>query len=151
MFGSLLSGFDSDVLDDFRRIERELDRFLSNGPSVPSGIRSTRPGTFPPMNVGATPERVDVYLFAAGIDPSQVELTIQQNVLSIAGRRAPDAETAGNGAFYRRERFAGEFRRVVTLPEDVDPERVEARYRDGVLQVTVQRREAARPRQITVQ
>lgn len=151
MFGSLLSGLDADVLDDFRRIERELDRFLFNGQSVPAGIRSTRPGTFPPMNVGATPERVDVYLFAAGIDPSQVELSIQQNVLSIAGRRAPDAGANGDGAFHRRERFAGEFRRAVTLPEDVDPERVEARYRDGVLQVTIQRREAARPRQITVQ
>lgn len=151
MFGSLLSGFDSGVLDDFRRIEREFDRFLFNGQSVPTGIRSMRPGTFPPMNVGATPERVDVYLFAAGIDPSQVELSIQQNVLSIVGRRAPDAVANADAAFYRRERFAGEFRRVVTLPEDVDPERVEARYRDGVLQVTIQRREAARPRQITVQ
>ena len=44
----------------------------------------------------------------------------------------------------------GEFRRVITLPDDVDPDRVEAKYRDGVLQITVQRREAVRPRQITV-
>jgi HSP20 family protein len=39
---------------------------------------------------------------------------------------------------------------VITLPDDVDPERVEAKYRDGVLQISIQRREAARPRQITV-
>jgi len=39
---------------------------------------------------------------------------------------------------------------VITLPDDVDPDRVEARYRDGVLQVTIQRRESTRPRQITV-
>jgi HSP20 family protein len=44
----------------------------------------------------------------------------------------------------------GEFRRVITLPEDADPERVDATYRDGVLHITVKRREAVRPRQITV-
>lgn len=152
MFGSLLSGFDASVFDEFRRIEKDLDRFLFNGYSTPTGIRSMRPGTFPPINVGVTPDRVDVYLFAAGIDPNSVELSIQQNVLSVAGRReAPAAQPDENAAYYRRERFVGEFRRVVTLPEDVDPERVDAKYRDGVLQVTIQRREAARPRQITVQ
>jgi HSP20 family protein len=52
--------------------------------------------------------------------------------------------------YYRRERFDGEFRRVIALPDDVDPDRVEARYRDGVIQVTVQRRAASRPRQIEV-
>jgi HSP20 family protein len=52
--------------------------------------------------------------------------------------------------YYRRERFDGDFRRVVSLPDDVDPDRVDAKYRDGVLQITVQRREIARPRQITV-
>jgi HSP20 family protein len=53
--------------------------------------------------------------------------------------------------YYRKERFEGEFRRVVTLPDDVDVDKVGAKYRDGVLHVTVQRREAARPRQISVQ
>src|SRR5690606_39561818 len=130
MFGSFSSGPDSDVFDEFRRIERALDRFVFDGQAMPAGIRSTRPGTFPPINVGATPERVDVYLFAAGIDPGQVELSIQQNVLSVTGRRELATEPNGNGAFHRRERFDGEFRRVVTLPEDVDPDRVEARYRD---------------------
>jgi HSP20 family protein len=52
--------------------------------------------------------------------------------------------------YYRKERFDGEFRRVIALPDDIDPDRVDATYRDGVLHVTVQRREAARARQITV-
>jgi HSP20 family protein len=52
--------------------------------------------------------------------------------------------------YYRRERFDGEFRRVITLPEDVDPDRDDATYRDGVRQMTIQRRESARPRQIQV-
>lgn len=75
-------------------------------------------------------------------------MSIQQNLLTISGSRRIDAEEKAE--YYRRERFDGDFRRVITLPEDVDPERVDAKYRDGVLQITVQRREAARPRQITV-
>jgi HSP20 family protein len=59
-------------------------------------------------------------------------------------------EVDENAEYYRRERFEGEFRRVIALPDDVDPERVAAKYRDGVLQITIQRHEAARPRQITV-
>ena len=52
--------------------------------------------------------------------------------------------------YYRRERYDGEFHRVIALPDDVDPDRVGAKYRDGVLQVTVQRRATVRPRQIEV-
>jgi HSP20 family protein len=105
-------------------------------------------GTFPPINVGATPERVDVYLFAAGLDPKKLDVSIQQNLLSISGSRKIEANE--DAEYYRRERYDGDFRRVMTLPEDVDPERVAAKYRDGVLQITIQRREAARPRQIAV-
>jgi HSP20 family protein len=49
------------------------------------------------------------------------------------------------------ERFAGRFRRVVSLTEDADPESVSAQYRDGVLHISVRRRESAQPRRITVQ
>ena len=66
----------------------------------------------------------------------------------ISGQRAVSVTQEGN--YYRRERYDGEFRRVITLPEDVDPERVDAKYRDGVLQITVRRRESAQPRQIAV-
>jgi HSP20 family protein len=147
MFGSSFSTFDTGFLDDLRRLENEVDQ-LFGAQSWPAGIRSVRRGTFPPINVGATPERVDVYLFAGGLDPKTLDLSIQQNLLTISGSRKVEAKD--DAEYYRRERYDGEFRRVVSLPDDVDPERVEAKYRDGVLQVTVQRRDAARPRQITV-
>ena len=105
-------------------------------------------GTFPPLNVAANPERVDVYLFAADLDPKSLDLSIQQNLLTVSGTRK--VEINEKAEYYRRERFDGDFRRVITLPDDVDPERVEAKYRNGVLQVTIQRHESARPRQITV-
>ena len=147
MLGSLWGSFDTSLFDEFRSLEAEMDQLFGRG-SLPAGIRATRRGTFPPVNVGATPERVDVYLFAAGLDPKSLDISIQQNLLAVSGdRKVPVDESAD---YYRQERFDGEFRRVITLPDDVDPDRVDAKYRDGVLQITVQRREAARPRQITV-
>ena len=147
MFGSLFSSFDTSLFDGFRRVEDEMDQLFAAG-SWPAGIRSVRRGTFPPINVGSTPERVDVYLFAAGLDPKSLDLAIQQNLLTVSGSRKVDV--AEEAEYYRRERFDGEFRRVISLPDDVDPDRVNATYRDGVLQITVQRRESARPRQIVV-
>jgi len=147
MFGSLWSSFDTSLFDEFRRLESEMDQLFGRG-SLPAGIRAMRRGTFPPINVGATPERVDVYLFAAGLDPKSLDISIQQNLLAVSGERKVPVDEAAD--YYRQERFDGEFRRVITLPDDVDPDRVEAKYRDGVLQITVQRREAVRPRQITV-
>jgi HSP20 family protein len=90
-----------------------------------------------------------LYLFAAGLDPKTVELNIQRNLLTVAGeRKIPVNKEA---TYYRQERFGGAFRRVIALPEDVDPAQVEARYRDGILQITARRRESAKPRQIAVQ
>lgn len=147
MFGSLFSSVDSSLFDDFRRWEAEMDQLLGRA-AYPVGIRAVPRGTFPPINVGSTSDRVDVYVFAAGADPKSIDVSIQQNLLTVAGnRRVPVNNQA---EYYRRERFDGEFRRVIALPDDVDPNRVEARYRDGVLQVTVQRRTAARPRQVEV-
>lgn len=146
MFESSFDAFETDLFDQFRRLENQMGQLFGHAPWA-SGIRAT-PRAFPPLNVGATPERVDVYLFAAGLDPKGLDLSIQQNLLTVSGVRRIEANK--NAEYYRRERFDGDFRRIVTLPDDVDPERVEAKYRDGVLQITIQRRESARPRQITV-
>lgn len=147
MLHSLFSSFDADPFGVTRRLDDEMDHLFS-GWGWPAGIRSVRRGTFPPINVGATPERVDVYLFAAGLDPKSIDLSIQQNVLTVSGTRQSSANE--QASYYRRERFDGDFRRVIALPDDVDPDRTEASYRNGVLHIAVPRREAVRPRQITV-
>ena len=146
MFGSL-SNFEGSLFDDLRRMQREVEEMF--GPRTwPAGIRSVARGTFPPINVRATPEAVDVFLFAAGLDPKTLAISIQQNLLTVAGERK--VEVPDNVEYYRQERYSGSFKRVVSLPEDVDPDKVDARYVDGVLQVSVKRREASRPRQIQV-
>jgi HSP20 family protein len=100
------------------------------------------------MNVGVKPERIDVYLFASGLDPLQLEITLHQHLLTIKGKRKLErAETAEH---YCRERFDGDFQRAVNLPEDADPEQVEAHYENGVLHLAILRRKATTPRQIKV-
>jgi HSP20 family protein len=148
MFEDLFTTFGVDsVFDEFRRLAGQMDQLLSYSES-PAGIRAVQRGTFPPINVGSTPEQIDVYLFAANLDSKSIDLSIQQNLLSVSGTRKVEIDEKAD--YYRRERFDGDFHRTIALPDDVDPDRVQAKYRDGVLHIIIQRREAARPRQITV-
>jgi HSP20 family protein len=100
------------------------------------------------MNVVQTPEDVQIYVFAPGIDPKKLDVSIQQGLLTIAGERRIAIDD--KASYYRQERFSGEFRRAVSLGEDIDPERVEAKYRDGIVQIRLRRRESAKPRQIEI-
>lgn len=146
MFANTL--FRSSPFEDLWRWHQELDELFGDGLAA-GGIRSLPRGTFPAVNIGQSPEKVDVYLFAPGIDPKSLQISIQQNLLTIAGERhlAPDQKAT----YYRQERFGGAFQRSITLPEDVNQDAVEAKYRDGVVHISVQRHETARPRQIQVQ
>jgi HSP20 family protein len=142
-----LGSFDDRLFDDFRRVQHELDEVFGSWPGR-SGLRAVARGTYPLTNIGATPEQVDVYVFAAGVDPKSLDISIQQNLLTLAGERSPDQQEGAQ--YYRKERFEGGFRRVLTLPEDVDPEQVSAEYQDGVLHICIKRRESRQPRQIEV-
>ena len=87
MFETLFTGFEGDsVFEEFRRLERELGQLLGTR-LRPAGIRAMQRGAFPPLNVAANPERVDVYLFAADLDPKSLDLSIQQNLLTVSGTR----------------------------------------------------------------
>ena len=149
MFASMMTY--PGLFGDFDRLRRELDE-LSGWSGLPTSIRSTAPGAFPAINVGNTPGSVEIYAFAPGIDPKQIELTIDRGVLSISGER-PSGLPAGDNKVnvYGNERFFGSFRRAISLPEDVDTSKVNASYRDGVLHVSISRRESALPKRITVQ
>ncbi|MES9945490.1 MAG: hypothetical protein ABW080_11070 [Candidatus Thiodiazotropha sp.] len=81
-----LSSLEGRLFDDFRRMEQQLDRLFGEG-YMPNGIRSVARGTYPPINIGTTQEQVDDYLFAAGVDPKALDISIQQNLLTIDGER----------------------------------------------------------------
>lgn len=139
------------LFGDFDRLRRELDE-LSAWSGLPTSIRSGAPGAFPAINIGNTATSVEIYAFAPGIDPKQIELTIDRGVLSISGERQPGVPLADSRVnVYGNERFAGPFRRAISLPEDIDSTKVSANYRDGVLHVSINRRESALPKRITVQ
>ena len=136
---------------DFDRLRRELDDLFGMA-GLPTSIRSAAPGAFPALNIGNTPTSVEVYAFAPGIDPSQVDVTIDRGVMTISGERKSELpESNAKVNVYGDERFAGRFRRAISLPEDIDPSKVDATYRDGVLRVSIARRESALPKRITVQ
>jgi HSP20 family protein len=147
MFGRLTYS-ENPLFADFRRLEQELEQIFGDSTPWTGGIRSLPAGTFPAVNVGSTGDSVTVYLFAPGLDPKSLDISLQQSMLSISGQR--DVPVDASATYYRQERFSGAFRRTIGLPEDVDPDQVEAKYRDGIVQITMRRRESTKPRQIEI-
>jgi HSP20 family protein len=132
---------------DFDQIRREMLRLLD----ASTGDGSTDPGAgvFPPLNI--TQDGDNFYLRAEipGVKPSEVSISALRNRVSISGRREIPREH-DRVSYHRKERPEGVFDRVVTLPSEVDAERVDARYADGILTLTLPKAEQAKPRQIAV-
>ncbi|MDR5868443.1 Hsp20/alpha crystallin family protein [Halomonas koreensis] len=150
MFGDLRR-FDTDWTsggDWFRRFVDEL--WPEPGAA---DIRSVPRGSFPRINVGRTDDAVRVYVFAPGLAPDALEVSLQDNVLTVSGRRPAATEPAPGErrTRFRRERATGEFSRSVALPEGLDPDRAEARFRHGVCEVVLPKREELKPRRIDIQ
>ena len=139
--------FPRDVFAELDRLQREVQSVFDNSPA----IRGTGRGGYPAVNVGTTPASVEVYAFAPGLDPASINVNLERGVLTIDGERKDTVpESDAKRALHVNERFGGRFRRVVSLPDDIDPNAVSAAYRDGVLHVSVKRRESAQPRRIEV-
>lgn len=139
--------FPRDLFAEMDRLQRQLQQAFEVSPS----IRGFARGGFPALNVAGTADSAEVYAFAPGLDPASIHLQIERGVLSISGERAnglPGREAAAS--VHLNERFAGRFHRVITLTDDLDPNEVQARYRDGVLHISIRRREAAKPRRINI-
>lgn len=163
--------FARELFNDLDRFQREMSGLFES-----TAGRATARGGYPALNVGLSPEAVEVYAFAPGLDPATIAVDLERGVLSLSGERAtslaatsesaaatagaaeggtaapaaPSAKAAGKTVVHQRERFAGKFRRVVSLPDDIDPEQVSASYKDGVLRVSVKRRPAPQPRRIDI-
>ena len=139
------------LFGQFERLRSELDDLFGVS-GLPNSIRSVAPGTFPAINVGRTATSVEIYAFVPGLDASKIDVMLDRGVLRISGERVAGVPSDDQKVHvYTHERGAGSFTRAISLPDDVDPAHVNASYRDGVLQVSVARRESAQPKRITVQ
>jgi HSP20 family protein len=145
-----LTRFPGDMFAELDTLQRQVEQILGLR-SGPSSIRATGRGAFPALNVGMTADAVEIYAFAPGIDPAKLEVSVDKGLLTIAGERAVDLPgPSGKVNVYADERFTGTFRRVISLPEDVDASRVDAKYRDGILHIAVPKLERSKPRRIEV-
>ena len=134
-----------DMLAEFERLQQQLDRVYPRSHS-PDSIRATARGEFPAINIGSTADTIEIVAFAPGIDAKSVQLSIDKGLLVVAGERKNGIpEGDDRTSVYAQERFVGVFRRVVSLPEDADPGRVNASYRDGVLRVQHTQQRLAKP------
>ena len=140
--------FPRDMFAELDRLQRDMQQAFDLSPSIRGFGRSS----FPALNVGGTPQTVEVYAFAPGVDPSTLDVSLERGLLTIAGERKTALPEPGEqSTLHINERFAGSFRRVLTLPDDADPDAVNASFKDGLVHITIQRRASAQPRRITIQ
>src|SRR5918993_1568283 len=124
---------------------------MRNGRSFPTAFLPGRAArAYPLVNVSEDANALYVAALAPGLDPAAIELTVQDNHLTIAGEKQRVATEIQPEAFHRSERAAGKFMRTVTLPIDVEHEQVQADYKNGLLVVTLPKAEKAKPKQIAV-
>jgi HSP20 family protein len=129
-----------DPLVELRRMQNEMNRVFS-------GFAPTT-RDFPPINIWLGENSVVVTGELAGVTRDDVTINLQEDVLTLEGARRPTQQQDVN--WQRRERAYGTFSRVVQLPFRVDPEKVQARYDNGILEIELQRLEGDRPKKIEI-
>jgi HSP20 family protein len=144
-----------DPFSELERLRREAERAFGDEAGAGRAWRKAfLPGRaarqYPLVNLYDDGETFTVEALAPGVDPAQLDVTVAGNTLRIAGEKPGPAGVPAE-RFHRSERAAGRFVRTFELPTEVDADRVQARYRDGLLRVSVPRAESAKPRRVAVQ
>lgn len=133
--------------DELERMRRQMD-WLTGGLSR-GRLREPAAGVFPLMNVAEDKDNYYVRAELPGLRADELDISVTGDTLSISGERKLPVENE-KAQYHRREREAGRFSRIVSLPAQMDTGKVEARCTDGVLTVVLPKAEAARPKQIAV-
>jgi HSP20 family protein len=106
-------------------------------------------GWKPVVDIYETKDSVVIHAELPGIKKEEVAVDVKGNVLTIKGERSFNKEVKEEN-YYRKERSYGSFHRAFTLPLEVDPDKIKAKFKDGVLEIEVPKPEAEKPKQITV-
>lgn len=127
----------------FYNLPRQLDKFFDDA-WRPSMI-SQRRNAYPPVNISEDKSRIYVYSEIPGVDIDDLDITLSDGSLVIKGNRKH-----GTGSYYRQERPAGLFQRVVSLNVAINPDGVTAKMKDGVLEIVIPKADEAMPRKISI-
>lgn len=135
----------ADPFDTLLRLQRELDSRLSSG-WLEDGTAGS--GAFPPINVFQQGHDFVAVVELPGVAKSDLELQAKESTIRIFGKKTVDY--GDKASAHRRERVAGTFDRTITLPVRIDPERIQAEFRDGILALFIPRAESDKPRSISI-
>jgi HSP20 family protein len=142
-----------DVLRELDNLRKEIDEaFRGAGYQRPFGSTFLSPVTtrrFPLVNFSDDEGHVYVDALVPGVDPKDVDLTVLRNTLTISGERKPFPEQKGQ-IIHRSELGSGKFSRTLELPIDIDPERISAEYKNGIMRITLAKAEHAKPKKIEI-
>ncbi len=127
------------------RLQREMNRLFERT----TGRRARMAASFPAMNVWASEDQQVLTAEVPGFDPDEIEVKVIGDVLTISGRREPEEHPA-DVHYHRRERGYGSFTRSIELPYQVDAGKVEATFKNGIIEIQLPRAEEDKPRKITV-
>lgn len=147
--GGLLSFDEFDnFFDDF--LSRRWPRLLLGGSSFPSFPAIPEKG-FLKVDVLDFADRIEVQAaLPAGVGKDAVELSINNQVLTIRASSKEEKEEKEEGKYFRKEITRGEFQRTLSLPENVDEEKATASYQDGILKVSIPKTEKSKPKTIDI-
>jgi HSP20 family protein len=132
-------------------LERQVNRLFKDffGDEYPLQPGFNGDGLSVALDITETPDALEVSAEIPGIDPKEVKITVKNNLLTLQGEKKEEKETKGKH-WHRIERHSGSFTRTVQLPVEVEPDKVEANSKNGVLTITLPKSKAAQGRQIPV-
>ena len=137
------SPFGRDSLLAVRRLQDEIDRAFA------PLLAETAQATYPAVNMWQGENSIAITAEMPGVGADDIEISVKNDTLTLTGeRKAP--ESGEKAAWHLRERPFGKFARTIRLPYRVDPDKVEAHFHDGVLEIEMQRPEEDLPRRIKV-
>jgi HSP20 family protein len=133
-------------VDEWAQMRRQMDRLFEDAMAPYQRFQA---GVFPLINL--TEDKNNYYVRAElpGMKAKELDIQATGNNLAISGERKIAAETEG-ARYHRREREAGKFSRMIGLPGEINPDKVEAKLENGILTVVVAKAEAAKPKQISI-
>ena len=143
-----------DPVREIDSLQGEMNRLFSNFFDTPSTRRGNGGAVanrrwLPAMDLVETDEHFVLKADLPGITENDVNIEVENDVLTIAGERKAEHEEKHEG-YYRLERATGSFARSLTLPEGIDPEAVTASFDNGVLEVRIPKPVQAKPRRVQI-